>query len=71
MVTIQIEAKAQRQLVDEKINAVNEGIRGLDPLRESVNGATTRCKELSTQFNAFSVKLNRYEAERSSQKEQM
>ena len=71
MVIIQNEAKAQQQLVDEKLNAVNEGIRGLDTLRELVNGATTRCNELSTQFNTFSVKLNRYEAERSSQQEQM
>ena len=71
IVIIQNEAKAQWQLGDEKLNAINEGIRGLDTLRESVNGATTRCNELSTQFNAFSVKLNRYEAERSSQQEQM
>ena len=71
MVIIQNEAKAQRQMVDEKLNAVNEGIRGLDTLHESVNGVTTRCNELSTQFNAFCVKLNRYEAEHSSQQEQM
>ena len=71
MVTLQNEVKAQRQIFDDKLNLVNEGIRGWDNLCESVNGANTRCNELSTQFNAFSVKLNRFEAEGSSQQEQM
>ena len=71
MKSIQSETHAQRIIVDEKLNMVNEGLKNLDHLRETVNGATSHCNELSTQFNAFSVKLNRYEAERSAQQEQM
>ena len=71
MIGLKSEIRAQRIQTDEKLNAVNESLNGLEMFKESVIGVKTRCNELSTNFNNMMTKLTQYEADRLAHQEQL
>ena len=71
MIGLKNDLRAQRIQTEEKLNAVNEGLNGLEMFKESVIGVKTRCNELSTNFNNMTIKLTQYETDRLAHQEQL